>query len=135
MNALLTAKLHSVSIVFVYNSNRVATNMEVEASSRSINWHAVAAQIHGRSNKDCRKRWHYTIAANTTKGTWSHSEDERLYASVRNRGKKWVLVAKDVGSRNGDQCSKRWNSILDPDIDHSPWMSDDVCPQRSVLSC
>ena len=105
------------------------TNTETEASSRSINWHAVAAQISGRSNKDCRKRWHYTLAAKTNKGPWSHSEDERLCSSVTKRGKKWILVAENVGSRNGDQCSKRWNSILNPEIDHSPWMSDDVCLQ------
>ncbi|RYP81219.1 hypothetical protein DL770_005947 [Monosporascus sp. CRB-9-2] len=36
-------------------------------------------------------------------------------------GTKWTKVSEEVGSRNGDQCWKRWHDNLDPQIDHSPW--------------
>ena len=31
-----------------------------------------------------------------------------------------------MGSRNGDQCWKRWYNSLDPRIDKSPWITDEV---------
>ena len=36
-------------------------------------------------------------------------------------GTKWSKVAEVVGTRNGDQCWKRWNDSLNPQIDHSSW--------------
>jgi hypothetical protein len=32
-----------------------------------------------------------------------------------------VIVAGEVGTRNGDQCAKRWNENLNPELDHGPW--------------
>ncbi|KAI1081860.1 hypothetical protein F5B20DRAFT_569432 [Whalleya microplaca] len=54
-------------------------------------------------------------------GTWSPAEDGRLREAVSKHGTRWVAVANEVGTRNGDQCAKRWNENLNPDIDHSPW--------------
>ncbi|KAH9904999.1 Homeodomain-like protein [Xylariomycetidae sp. FL2044] len=54
-------------------------------------------------------------------GTWQQEEDERLRSAVARHGTRWVLVAADVSTRNGDQCAKRWNENLNPELDHSPW--------------
>ncbi|KAI8627869.1 Homeodomain-like protein [Xylariaceae sp. FL1651] len=54
-------------------------------------------------------------------GTWSSEEDERLRNAIVKHGTRWVLVAADVSTRNGDQCAKRWNENLNPDLDRSPW--------------
>ncbi|KAI1495535.1 Homeodomain-like protein [Biscogniauxia marginata] len=54
-------------------------------------------------------------------GTWSSEEDERLRNAVVKHGTRWVLVAADVSTRSGDQCAKRWNENLNPDLDRSPW--------------
>ncbi|KAI0007212.1 hypothetical protein F4779DRAFT_619834 [Xylariaceae sp. FL0662B] len=54
-------------------------------------------------------------------GTWSPAEDGRLREAVAKHGTRWVAVANEVGTRNGDQCAKRWNENLNPDLDHSPW--------------
>ncbi|KAI0601740.1 hypothetical protein F4775DRAFT_539019 [Biscogniauxia sp. FL1348] len=56
-------------------------------------------------------------------GTWSPAEDGRLKEAVAKHGTRWVIVATEVGTRNGDQCSKRWKENLNPDLDHSPWSS------------
>lgn len=54
-------------------------------------------------------------------GTWLPAENARLREAVAKFGTRWVKVASEVGSRNGDQCAKRWNENLNPDLDHSPW--------------
>lgn len=43
-------------------------------------------------------------------------------------------MAKEVGSRSGDQCWKRWNDSLDPNLDHSQWTpSEDQILEEAVL--
>ncbi|KAK3311050.1 uncharacterized protein B0T15DRAFT_507647 [Chaetomium strumarium] len=79
----------------------------------------------GRNNKDCRKRWHYAIANTIRKGTWTEEEDDRLREAVKLYGGRWSRIAEVVGTRNGDQCWKRWYDCLDPRIDKSPWTADD----------
>lgn len=44
------------------------------------------------------------------------------------------MVAKDVNSRSGDQCWKRWNDSLDPHLNHSPWTpAEDQILEEAVL--
>ncbi|KAM3075716.1 hypothetical protein ACMFMG_007847 [Clarireedia jacksonii] len=52
----------------------------------NINWHEVAAQVPGRNNKDCRKRWVYNLSLKPKKGRWSKDEDARLLDAVQNLG-------------------------------------------------
>ncbi|KAH6628169.1 hypothetical protein F5144DRAFT_604365 [Chaetomium tenue] len=92
-----------------------------EAKDGPISWHKVACHLPGRNNKDCRKRWHYSIANTIRKGTWMREEDERLREAVELYGARWSKIAEAVGTRNGDQCWKRWYDCLDPRIDKSPW--------------
>lgn len=102
--------------------------------NKTISWHKVAACLPGRNNKDCRKRWHYSIAPTgmLRKGSWIEKEDEKLLAAVERHGLRWSKVAADVGSRNGDQCWKRWNDCLNPKIDKSPWTEDEVSKQTPL---
>lgn len=59
-------------------------------------------------------------------GNWGPSEDFRLRQAVSKHGPRWVLVAEEVGTRNGDQCAKRWKDRLNPELDHSQWSPDEV---------
>ncbi|KAK3330706.1 Homeodomain-like protein, partial [Apodospora peruviana] len=90
-----------------------------------ISWCSVAAHLPGRNNKDCRKRWHYSIAHSIRKGTWTREEDQRLRDAVAIHGTRWSKIANLVGTRNGDQCWKRWYDCLDPKIDKSPWTAEE----------
>ncbi|KAK1750301.1 Homeodomain-like protein, partial [Echria macrotheca] len=94
-------------------------------SHGTISWHRVAAHLPGRNNKDCRKRWHYSVSHTIKKGTWTKDEDEKLLKAVEKYGARWSKVAAVVGSRNGDQCWKRWYDCLDPRIDKSPWTAEE----------
>ncbi|KAL2128926.1 hypothetical protein VTI74DRAFT_8473 [Chaetomium olivicolor] len=99
-----------------------------------ISWHKVASHLPGRNNKDCRKRWHYSIANTIRKGTWMREEDERLRQAVEMYGTRWSKIAEVVGTRNGDQCWKRWYDCLDPRIDKSPWTAEEDAKLLHLVS-
>ncbi|KAF1913012.1 hypothetical protein BDU57DRAFT_342071 [Ampelomyces quisqualis] len=88
-------------------------------------WCKVAASLPGRTNKDCRKRWHNSVMGVFKKGKWSKDEDGLLARGVQEHGQKWTLVAACVESRSADQCAKRWQQSLDPDLDHSEWRDEE----------
>ncbi|KAF2245537.1 hypothetical protein BU26DRAFT_433024 [Trematosphaeria pertusa] len=96
-------------------SNRTVIEGEVK------DWCRIAAKLPGRTNKDCRKRWHNSVAGGLKKGQWSKSEDIQLARGVQQYGQRWTLVANVVGSRSADQCAKRWQQSLDPELDRSEW--------------
>jgi hypothetical protein len=92
-----------------------------QAQGGSRDWCQVALALPGRTNKDCRKRWHNSVAEGLKKGQWSKSEDQLLTYGVHRHGFQWTKVATCVGSRSADQCAKRWQQSLDPRLDRSEW--------------
>ena len=63
---------------------------ESTLDSHPINWQSVAKQIPGRTNKDCRKRWVYSLAPSIRKGTWDNKEDALLQEGVERHGTRSV---------------------------------------------
>ncbi|KAK2014650.1 hypothetical protein LZ32DRAFT_528088, partial [Colletotrichum eremochloae] len=59
------------------------------------------------------------------KGAWTQEEDEKLQKAVLQLGCKWAQVGAIVQTRNADQCAKRWQHVLGPDVKHSPWTSEE----------
>lgn len=59
-------------------------------------------------------------------GRWSAAEDSRLREAVIKHGNRWIAVAPEVGTRNSEQCAKRWNDNLNPSLDHSFWSNEEV---------
>lgn len=99
----------------------------IELDVERIDWLSIAEHLPGRNNKECRKHWHQKFATNTNYGSWTDKEDERLHMAIGQHGTKWALVAQAVGTRSSEQCSKRWNDVLNPDLNRSPWTDEDVC--------
>ncbi|KAH6629320.1 Homeodomain-like protein [Boeremia exigua] len=92
---------------------------QVQGGSRD--WCQIALALPGRSNKDCRKRWHNSVTEGLKKGQWSKSEDQLLIHGVQSYSFQWTKVATCVSSRSADQCAKRWQQSLDPRLDRSEW--------------
>ncbi|KAF2142412.1 uncharacterized protein K452DRAFT_270047 [Aplosporella prunicola CBS 121167] len=88
-------------------------------------WCKIATRLPGRNNKDCRKRWHNAVAGGLRKGQWARAEDTLLKNAVARFGQKWTQVADLVGTRSADQCAKRWQQSLDPELDRSEWSSEE----------
>lgn len=92
-----------------------------QAQGGGRDWCQIALALPGRTNKDCRKRWHNSVAEGLKKGQWSKSEDQLLTHGVHCYGSQWTKVATCVSSRSADQCAKRWQQSLDPRLDRSEW--------------
>ncbi|EHK97191.1 putative Myb-like protein A [Glarea lozoyensis 74030] len=91
------------------------------ADPTQINWLQVATRLSARNNKDCRKRWVYTLAPTVKKGAWDEQEDNALREGTRIYGTKWSEVARVVGTRQPDQCSRRWHEAIKPNISRQRW--------------
>ncbi|KAF2762262.1 hypothetical protein EJ05DRAFT_497124 [Pseudovirgaria hyperparasitica] len=91
------------------------------AEGEAKDWCRIASKLPGRTNKDCRKRWHNAVAGGLKKGQWAKSEDALLRRGVERHGQRWTLVAEEVRTRSADQCAKRWQQSLDPELDRSEW--------------
>jgi myb proto-oncogene protein len=81
------------------------------------NWAAIAAMVHGRTEKQCRPRWTQTLdpANGDSAGKWTPEEDAKLVKAVKNHGKDcWVTVAAMVPGRTNIQCHSRWVQTLNP---------------------
>ncbi|KAF8896709.1 Homeodomain-like protein [Mucidula mucida] len=100
---------------------RDAVAKEDPRTQNPSKWHAIAKHVPDRTNKDCRKRWFAKMASDVVKGGWAPDEDERLVKAIDRYGTRWSLVASVVGTRNSDQCAKRWTDTLNPSIDRSTW--------------
>ncbi|KAL8736134.1 MAG: hypothetical protein Q9181_002524 [Wetmoreana brouardii] len=99
----------------------------------NISWLEVAAQLKGLSNKDCRKRWTYSLCPKIAKGAWSEWEDAALREGVEQYGTQWARVSRSVGTRQPDQCSRRWHEAMKPNINRDRWsLADDVNLKNAV---
>jgi hypothetical protein len=87
------------------------------------NWETIAALVPGRTTIQCRSRWHAILDTNidpTTAraGKWTADEDKKLKDAVLTHGgENWETIAALVPGRAKRQCSSRWQTILDTNID------------------
>ncbi|RYO89434.1 hypothetical protein DL762_003230 [Monosporascus cannonballus] len=88
---------------------------------QTVNWKEIANKLPGRSNKDCRKRYLNEMAGTLKKGPWSKEEDALLIKLVEKHSPSWVAISQAMGTRNADQCAKRWQHSLNPELDRHPW--------------
>lgn len=56
------------------------------AADKVTDWTVIANKIGGRTNKDCRKRWHNVLSKAFNKGYWTGGEDKLLTLAVQTHG-------------------------------------------------
>ncbi|KAJ6051938.1 hypothetical protein N7460_002472 [Penicillium canescens] len=56
------------------------------AEGKVKDWRVIADKISGRTNKDCRKRWHNALSGVFNKGYWTEEEDTLLTRAVQTHG-------------------------------------------------
>jgi hypothetical protein len=86
------------------------------------NWDAVVALVPGRTQTQCRRRWHDVLDPNIvwesgSKIKWTAVEDVKLKDAVQTHGgKDWAAISELVPGRTRSQCWSRWHNSLDPSI-------------------
>ena len=91
MNNYGTGLRSKVGRTCLLSSHETAANMPTSVTTQGAvkNWNDAAALLPGRTNKDCRKRWH-KVRQDIRKGAWMPEEDEKLQQAVTQIGLKFV---------------------------------------------
>ena len=74
-------------------------------------WDAIALQLIGRNERQCRDRWHYYLSPNVNKKPWTEEEDEQLRNLIFEVGPRWVHIARIMNTRNDIQVKNLWMVI------------------------
>jgi hypothetical protein len=83
------------------------------------NWIAIAALVRGRTQGQCRHRWHRVFDLSIDRaigrtGKWAEDEDVKLKDAVQTHGsKRWAAIATLIPGRTLSQCQSRWQRVLD----------------------
>lgn len=75
-------------------------------------WIAVAAQIPGRSARQCRDRWANYLSPENKNGPWTPEEDEQLAEKYAELGPQWTTIAKFFDGRSENNVKNRWYTHL-----------------------
>jgi hypothetical protein len=76
------------------------------------NWDDIAAQLPGRSARQCRDRYQNYLVESLVDYPWTPEEDAILCEKVRQIGPHWVAIAKYLHGRSGNHVKNRWHKHL-----------------------
>lgn len=88
-------------------------------------WDKISQFVGTRTAKECRARWFQCLHPNLRRGKWTREEDEKLKSAYKRLGPAWASIAREIPGRTDDQCSKRFNDVLNPKVQQRlrPWSS------------
>jgi hypothetical protein len=87
------------------------TLTQLVESLGDANWHEIAAQMPGRTVRQCRERWNLYLSPDVSMRPWSPDEDAlllRLYAVI---GPKWTIIAKQFQARTANTIKNRQKQL------------------------
>lgn len=98
-----------------------------DQGGRRSNWDKIAANFSNRSAKSCRKRWFHSLDPKLRRGRWNKTEDKILKESYEKLGPAWQRIAQLIPGRTDDQCAKRYNDVVSPDVQDRlrPWVPEE----------
>jgi hypothetical protein len=77
-----------------------------------VNWDIIAAQLPGRTARQCRERWLNYLSPGVRSGPWTKYEDELLVARINELGRAWSIFTRHFNGRSENDIKNRWYSHL-----------------------
>lgn len=71
-------------------------------------WNAVAAEVPGRTSRQCRDRWKKYLKDEYMNPPWTPEEDLILEQKYNELGPKWATIAKFFNMRTDNNVKNRW---------------------------
>jgi hypothetical protein len=100
-------------------------------------WPLIAAQLPGRTGKQCWQRYHYHLKTQYKSGEWMPEEDQIILSERARVGNCWSLIATLLPGRSHNSIKNRWHSslrqrgVLTP-AERSTGVSSSPPPERAV---
>ena len=66
---------------------------------------------------------------------WSLEEDATLLKLQGRYGNRWSDIAREMGTRNGQQCAQRWRHKVNPNIRRERWTREEDEKVRVCDKC
>ena len=83
----------------------------IESEGEEIKWAKAASQLPGRTQKQCRERWHSHLNTNIRKGGWTPEEDDIILNKQIQLGNHWTSIAEFLQGRTDLDVKNRFYVI------------------------
>lgn len=85
--------------------------LQVRDGKPGLTWAGVAAQIQGRTPKQCRERWNNTVDPSLKRTAWTQEEDGVLLKAWQQEGTRWNIIAKLLPGRTQIKVRDRFKAL------------------------
>jgi hypothetical protein len=75
-------------------------------------WEAVAAEMPGRTARQCRERWGNYLSPTVSNGPWTEGDDLLLISKINEFGRSWSVLTRFFKGRSENDLKNRWHSHL-----------------------